>query len=52
MHKRLICMVVACVMLCACMSVSAAAAEKNMFKNGNFEKKMNDWYTWSNDPAN
>jgi hypothetical protein len=34
------------------MSVGAAAAEKNMFKNGNFAKNMNNWQSWSNDPAN
>ena len=52
MLKRLICMMAACTLLCACMSVGVAAAEKNMFKNGNFEKRLNNWQTWSNDPAN
>ena len=52
MLKRLICMMAACTLLCACMSVGVAAAERNMFKNGNFTKNMNSWSTWSNDPAN
>ena len=52
MLKRFVCMVAACALLCACMSVGAAAAEKNMFKNGNFEKKLNNWQSWSNDPSN
>ncbi|MBQ1233187.1 MAG: carbohydrate binding domain-containing protein [Clostridia bacterium] len=52
MLKRLICMVAACTLLCACMSVGASAAEKNMFKNGNFARNMNNWQSWSNDPAN
>ena len=52
MLKRLIGMITACVLLCACMSVGAAAAEKNMFKNGNFSKNINNWNAWSNDPAN
>ena len=52
MLKRFVCMVAACALLCACMSVGVAAAEKNMFKNGNFEKRLNNWQTWSNDPAN
>ena len=52
MLKRLICMMAACTLLCACMSVGVAAAEKNMFKNGNFAKNMNNWQTWSNDPGN
>ena len=52
MLKRLICMLAACTLLCACMSVGVAAAEKNMFKNGNFAKNMNNWQTWSNDPGN
>ena len=43
MLKRLICMMAACTLLCACMSVGVAAAEKNMFKNGNFAKNMNNW---------
>ena len=50
MLKRLICMVATCVLLCTCLSVSAFAAEKNMFKNGNFTKNMNNWFSWSNDP--
>ena len=52
MLKRFVCMVAACALLCACMSVGAAAAEKNMFKNGNFEKQLNNWQSWSNDPSN
>ena len=53
MFKRLFCAGIACFMLLtACTVFGAGAATKNMFKNGNFEKKMNNWLSWSNDPAN
>ena len=53
MLKRLICAGITCMLLLSvCATISVSAAEKNMFKNGNFEKKMNDWHSWSNDPAN
>ena len=51
--KRLICL---CLCITLALSVGAllcvGAAEDNMFKNGNFEKKLNGWMSWSNDPAN
>lgn len=53
MMKRLICL---CLCITLALSVGAllcvGAAEDNMFKNGNFEKKLNGWMSWSNDPAN
>ncbi len=51
--KRLFCL---CLCITLSLSLGAAlcvsAAEKNMIKNGNFEKKTSSWQTWSNDPAN
>ena len=53
MLKRWICAGISCVLLLsACAVFGAGAAEKNLFKNGNFEKKLSNWQSWSNDPAN
>ncbi len=53
MLKRWICAGITCVLLLsACAVFGASAAEKNMFKNGNFEKELGNWQAWSNDPAN
>ncbi len=52
MFKRLLCAAVASFLLCACAVIGVGAAEKNMLKNGNFERKMSNWQTWSNDPSN
>lgn len=52
MFKRVLCAAVSCLMLLSVGGMlGASAASKNMFKNGNFEKRLNDWLTWSNDPA-
>ncbi len=51
--KRLLCL---CLTLALALSMGvlfcANAAEDNMFKNGDFEKKLNGWNAWSNDPSN
>lgn len=51
--KRLLCL---CLTLALALSMgvlfSVDAAEDNMFKNGNFEKKLSGWNAWSNDPSN
>ena len=53
MLKRWICAGISCLLLLAtCSVLGAGAAEKNMFKNGDFERKLNNWLSWSNDPAN
>lgn len=53
MFKRWICAGLSClILLSACAVFGVGAAGKNMFKNGNFEKKLNNWQSWSNDPSN
>lgn len=51
--KRLLCL---CLTLALALSMgvlfSVNAAEDNMLKNGNFEKKLSGWNAWSNDPSN
>lgn len=52
MLKRLICVGLSCFMLLMlCTTLGISAAGKNMFQNGNFEKRLNSWQTWSNDPS-
>lgn len=53
MFKRWICAGISCLLLLStCAVFSAGAAQDNMFKNGDFERKLNNWQSWSNDPAN
>ncbi|MBO5756840.1 MAG: carbohydrate binding domain-containing protein [Clostridia bacterium] len=53
MLKRWICAGISCVLLLSVGAMfGAGAAERNLFKNGNFEKKMSNWQNWSNDPSN
>ncbi len=53
MLRRWICAGITCLLILSTCSVfGAGAAEKNMFKNGDFERKLNNWQSWSNDPAN
>ena len=53
MLKRWICAGISCLLLLAtCSVLGAGAAEKNMFRNGDFERKLNNWQSWSNDPSN
>ncbi len=53
MFKRWICAGISCLLLLsACAVFGVGAAQENMFKNGNFEKKINNWQSWSNDPSN
>lgn len=43
-----------CMMLlsCACFPcVSVSAADTNLIKNGDFSRRMNDWYTWTSGDA-
>ena len=52
MFKRLICAIISCMLiLSTCAVLGVSAAEKNMFKNGDFEKKLTNWQSWSNEPA-
>lgn len=49
MKKRILCALLAMCMICIGMStLTASAASKNYFANGNFSSGMNSWYTWSN----
>ncbi len=53
MFKRWICAGISCLLLLStCAVFSAGAAQDNMFKNGDFERKLNNWQSWSNDPSN
>ena len=53
MFKRWICAGLSCLLLLStCAVFGAGAAERNMFKNGDFEKRLNNWQSWSNDPGN
>ena len=50
--KRRLCLYICIALLLASVaSLSLGATQKNMLKNGNFEKRMTNWYTWSNDPS-
>lgn len=54
MKKILYLFLSVCMMLlsCACFPcASVSAADTNLFKNGDFSKRMNDWYTWTNGDA-
>lgn len=53
MFKRWICAGISCLLLLStCAVFGAGAAQDNMFKNGDFERKLNNWQSWSNDPSN
>ena len=53
MLRRWICAGISCLLLLSTCSIfGVGAAEKNMFKNGDFERKLNNWQFWSNDPSN
>ncbi|MBQ2806185.1 MAG: carbohydrate binding domain-containing protein [Clostridia bacterium] len=53
MLRRWICAGISCLLLLSTCSIfGVGAAEKNMFKNGDFERKLNNWQSWSNDPSN
>ena len=54
MLKRMLC---ACLAVCLTLgatlvlSIPAAAASKNLFKNGNMNRNLTGWSTWTNDPS-
>lgn len=51
--KRLFCFCLCITLLLSLgASLCVGAVEKNMIKNGNFEKRISNWQTWSNDPTN
>jgi len=53
MFKRWFCAGIFCLLLLStCAVFGAGAAQDNMFKNGDFERKLNNWQSWSNDPSN
>ncbi len=49
--KRLLAASLCIGLLASVLVIPSAAKEKNMFTNGNFEKGIRGWQTWSSDPA-
>ena len=54
MLKRMLC---TCLAVCltlgvtSALALTAAAASKNLFKNGNMNRNLTGWSTWTNDPS-